>query len=73
MAQTGTQQTKNVCSQCGKTFDSANELSEHQKNCKGPGASAGNTAGTPAKPPKKSREEIMTDMQIEEGFEAEDN
>jgi len=69
MAQTATQQTKNVCSKCGKSFDSAQELREHQAKCKGSGASA----GTPAKPPQQSREEIERDMQIEEGFEAEDN
>jgi hypothetical protein len=73
MPQTGTQQTKNVCSKCGKTFDSAQELSEHQANCKDPGASAGNAASTPAKPPEKSREQIVADMQSEEAFEAEDN
>jgi hypothetical protein len=73
MAQTGTQLTKNVCSKCGKTFDSAQELGEHQASCKGPSASAGNPASIPAKPRKESREEIEADMLIEEGFEAEDN
>jgi hypothetical protein len=73
MAQTGTQQTQNVCSKCGRTFDSAQQLSEHQANCKGPGASAGSSAATPEKPQRKSREEVMSDMRSEEAFEAEDN
>lgn len=36
MAQSGTQpQTQYKCSMCGKTFNSQNELREHEKNCKG--------------------------------------
>ena len=73
MAQTGTQQTKNVCSQCGKTFDSLEELLKHEVNCKGGSASAGPADSQTPGPKKKSREEIEADMKIEEGFEAIDN
>ena len=73
MAQTGTQQIKNVCSRCGKTFDSPQELREHEQQCKGGGASAGDSANAYAEPRKKSREEIERDMLMEEGFEATDN
>ena len=72
MAPTGTQQTKDVCSRCGKTFDSPQELREHEQRCQG-GASAGDPAKANAEPRKKSREEIERDMLIEEGFEATDN
>jgi hypothetical protein len=72
MAQSGTQQTKNVCSHCGKVFDSPQELHEHEAKCQGGGASTGNPAIVSAEP-KKSREEIERDMLIEEGFEATDN
>jgi hypothetical protein len=73
MAQTGTQQIKNVCSRCGKTFDSPQELREHEQQCKGGGTSAGDSANANAEPRKKSREEIERDMLMEEGFEATDN
>ncbi len=73
MAQTGTQQTKNVCSHCGKVFATPQELQEHEAKCKGGGASTGNAANTTAEPKQKSREEIERDMLIEEGFEATDN
>jgi hypothetical protein len=73
MTQTGTQQTKNLCSLCGKTFDSPQELREHEQQCKGVGASTGDHANANAEPRKKSREEIERDMLMEEGFEATDN
>jgi hypothetical protein len=73
MAQTGTQQIKNVCSRCGKIFDSPQELREHEQQCKGGGASTGDPANANAEPRKKSREEIERDLLIEEGFEAIDN
>ncbi len=67
MAQTGTQQAKYSCSQCGKTFESAQALSEHKKNCQGGDAAA-------AKPhAKPDEQEIKTDMLIEDRFEATDN
>ena len=73
MTQTGTQQTKNACSRCGRTFDTPQELREHEPQCKGGGASTGDSANANAEPTKKSREEIERDMLIEEGFEATDN
>jgi hypothetical protein len=73
MAQTGAQQTKNVCSHCGKTFDSREELQKHEANCQGTTLSGGAAEAHPATPKRKSREEIEADMRIEEGFEAMDN
>lgn len=73
MAQTGAQQTKNVCSQCGRTFDSRQELREHEKNCKGPGASAVDPTKAVAGSKNRSKEEIESDMEIEEAFDATDN
>ena len=59
-AQTGTQKSKNVCSRCGKTFDAAHELREHEKNCKGPENQA-------------KEDKTKTEMLIENRFEATDN
>ena len=73
MTQTGTQQTKNVCSRCGKTFDSPQELREHERQCKGSGASTGDSSKANAEPHRKSKEEIERDMLMEESFEATDN
>jgi hypothetical protein len=73
MAQTGTQQTKNVCSHCGKTFDTPQELREHEEKCKGGGAATGVPANAREHSEQKSREEIEKDMRIEEPFEATDN
>jgi hypothetical protein len=73
MTQTGTQQTKNSCSRCYKTFDSPQELREHEQQCKGGGVSTGDPANANAESRKKSREAIERDMLIEEGFEATDN
>jgi hypothetical protein len=73
MAQAGTQKTKNVCSHCGKAFDSPDALHEHEAKCKSAGASTGNPVNAAAEPPKRTPEEIENDMRIEEAFEAEDN
>jgi hypothetical protein len=73
MTQTGTQQTKNACSRCGRTFDTPQGLREHEQQCKGGAATTGDSAKANAGPTKKSKEEIERDMLIEEGFEATDN
>jgi hypothetical protein len=73
MAQTGTQKAKNVCSKCGKTFDTPEQLREHERQCMSSGAPAGESPTANAQPEKKTREEIERDMLIEEGFEATDN
>ena len=66
MTQTGTQQSTNKCSHCCKTFDSVQELTEHEEKCKGGSAN-------PSKQSIPTPEEVKTDMLIEDRFEATDH
>jgi hypothetical protein len=59
-----TTQTSNKCPQCGRTFPTAEELLEHERNCK--------PSAAPAEGAKKN-EQTETDLEIEDRFEATDN
>lgn len=63
---TATQEAKNKCLFCGKTFDTAEESRLHEKNC----TSRDRVAGTPR---SETPEEEKMDEEIEDRFEATDN
>lgn len=63
---TATQEAKNKCSICGKTFDTAEEAREHEKNCTYQDRVAGN-------PKTETPAEEKEDAHIEDRFEATDN
>jgi hypothetical protein len=63
---TATQEAKNKCSFCGKTFDTAEEARQHEKSC----TSRDRVAGTPH---SENPEEEKIDAEIEDRFEATDN
>lgn len=67
MTDVAVQKTKNKCPKCGRTFDTLDELREHERNCTGKAKEAGGGTG----PEKKS--EATKDMEIEDRFEATDN
>jgi hypothetical protein len=66
MATSNAQPEKNKCSKCGEIFDTAEGAREHERNCNG----KDRVAGTPA---AESREQIKTDMEVEDRFDATDN
>ena len=59
-------QSQNKCSKCGRIFDTSQDAKQHEMNCDGKDRVAGNPAA-------ESPEQIKKNMEIEEGFEAEDN
>lgn len=63
---TATQEAKNKCSFCGKTFNTAAEAHQHEKTC----TSRDRVAGTPR---SETPEEEKLDEEIEDRFEAADN
>jgi hypothetical protein len=63
---TATQEAKNKCSICGKTFDTVEEARLHEKNC----TFRDRVAGTPR---SETPEEEKIDAEIEDRFEATDN
>jgi len=63
---TATQEAKNKCSFCGKTFDTAEEARQHEKNC----TMRDRVAGSPR---SEDPAEVKTDEEIEDRFEATDN
>ena len=63
---TATQEAKNKCSFCGKTFDTAGEARRHEQTC----ASRDRVAGNPR---SEIAEEEKLDEEIEDRFEATDN
>ena len=69
MAQ-GTQKTQYKCSRCGQTFDTAQELHDHEKNCQQDASSVDTISKSKETP---SLEEAENDMRIEDRFEATDN
>jgi hypothetical protein len=62
MTTTGVKQAENICSKCGRRFDSAEELRRHEVSCDVKGS-------TPGAADDKARK----DMEIEDRFEATDN
>jgi hypothetical protein len=64
MAQTSTPQTSHQCPRYGKSFNSVQELVEHEKNCK-PSAKTAEGAS--------KKERTATDRVVEDRFEATDN
>jgi hypothetical protein len=61
-----TQEAKNKCSFCGKTFDTADEARQHEKTCTSRDRIAGN-------PRSETPEEEKIDAEIGDRFEATDN
>ena len=61
----------NKCPRCGTTFNSAEELQEHEKICKKPTLAPG-TSGVAAEPATGADKEA-TDMLIEDRFQATDH
>jgi spore coat protein CotF len=75
MTQTGTQKTKIKCSQCGKTFDSVQELHDHEKTCEHKAGIANSAVNNEnlKKPETATPQEVEEDMEVEDRFEASDN
>ncbi len=62
---------KNKCPQCDITFNSEQELQEHQKTCKRPNLAPG-TSGVTAQPATEA-DKTATDMLVEDRFQATDH